>query len=105
MSDTEMSRSILDGIGLLETEPANEEPDQGVEEELLQSSSEGEDKDIQSPNQKVKKGFVKGEGLRLLRTNSSEETFVESIRIQITPSSERLPKLPYRKNTLGSQIL
>ena len=29
----------------------------------------------------VKKGFVKGEGLRLLRTNSSEETFVENIRI------------------------
>ena len=28
-----------------------------------------------------KKGFVKGEGLRLLRTNSSEETFVEEIRI------------------------
>ena len=29
----------------------------------------------------VKKGFVKGEGLRLLRTNSSEEIFVENIRI------------------------
>ena len=29
----------------------------------------------------VKKGFVKGEGLRLLRTNSSEETFVENIRL------------------------
>ena len=29
----------------------------------------------------VKKGFVKGEGLRLLRTNSSQETFVENIRI------------------------
>ena len=29
----------------------------------------------------VKKGFVKGEGLRLLRTNSSEETFVENVRI------------------------
>ena len=29
----------------------------------------------------VKKGFVKGEGLRLLRTNSSEQTFVENIRI------------------------
>ena len=28
----------------------------------------------------VKKGFVKGEGLRLLRTNSSQETFVENIR-------------------------
>ena len=28
-----------------------------------------------------KKGFVKGEGLRLLRTNSSEETFVENIRL------------------------
>ena len=27
------------------------------------------------------KGFVKGEGLRLLRTNSSEETFVENIRL------------------------
>jgi len=29
----------------------------------------------------VKIGFVKGEGLRLLRTNSSEETFIENIRI------------------------
>ena len=29
----------------------------------------------------VKKGFVKGKGLRLLRTNSSEETFVENVRI------------------------
>ena len=29
----------------------------------------------------VKKGFVKGEGLRLLRTNSSEETLVENIRL------------------------
>ena len=29
----------------------------------------------------VKKGFVKGEGLRLLGTNSSEQTFVENIRI------------------------
>ena len=27
------------------------------------------------------RGFVKGEGLRLLRTNSSEETFVENIRL------------------------
>ena len=29
----------------------------------------------------VKKGFVKGEGLRLLRTNSSGETFVENIKL------------------------
>ena len=29
----------------------------------------------------VKKGFLKGEGLRLQRTNSSEETFLENIRI------------------------
>ena len=29
----------------------------------------------------LKKGFVKGEGLGLLRTDSSEETFVENIRI------------------------
>ena len=28
----------------------------------------------------VKKGFIKGEGQRLVRTNSSEETFVENIR-------------------------
>lgn len=28
-----------------------------------------------------KKGLVKGEGLRLLRTNSSQETFIEKIRI------------------------
>ena len=30
---------------------------------------------------RVKKGFVKGEGLRLLRINSSEETFIENIRL------------------------
>ena len=30
---------------------------------------------------RVKKCFVKGEGLRLLRTNSSEETSVENVRI------------------------
>ena len=49
MSDTETSQSILDNNGLLITEPANEEPDQEVEDELLQSVSEEEDKDIQSP--------------------------------------------------------
>ena len=43
------------------------------------------------------KGFVKGEGLRLLRTNSSQETFVENIRIfKLRLSSERLPKQSYR---------
>ena len=49
MSDTETSQSILDNNGLLITEPANEEPDQEVEDELLQSASEDEDKDIQYP--------------------------------------------------------
>ena len=49
MSDTETSQSILDNNGLLITELANEEPDQEVEDELLQSASEDEDKDIQSP--------------------------------------------------------
>ena len=49
MSDTETSQSILDNNGLLITEPANEEPDREVEDELLQSASEDEDKDIQSP--------------------------------------------------------
>ena len=49
MSDTETSQSILDNNGLLITEPANEEPDQEVEDELLQSASEDEDKDIPSP--------------------------------------------------------
>ena len=44
MSDTETSQSILDNNGLLITEP-----DQEVEDELLQSASEDEDKDIQSP--------------------------------------------------------
>ena len=37
MSDTETSQSILDNNGLLITEPANEEPDQEVEDELLES--------------------------------------------------------------------
>ena len=49
MSDTETSQSILDNNGLLITELANEEPDQEVEDELLQSALEDEDKDIQSP--------------------------------------------------------
>ena len=49
MSNTETSQSILDNNGLLITEPANKEPDQEVEDELLQSASEDEDKDIQSP--------------------------------------------------------
>ena len=49
MSDTETSQSILDNNSLLMTEPANEEPDQKVKDELLQSVSEDEDKDIQSP--------------------------------------------------------
>ena len=49
MSDTETSQSILDNNGLLITEPVDEDPDQEVEDELLQSASEDEDKDIQSP--------------------------------------------------------
>ena len=49
MSDTETSQSILDNNGLLITKPANKEPDQEVEDELLQSVSEDKDKDIQSP--------------------------------------------------------
>ena len=49
MSDTETSQSILDNNGLFITEPANEEPDHEVEDELLQSGSEDEDTDIQSP--------------------------------------------------------
>ena len=35
MSNTKTSQSILDNNGLLITEPANEEPDQEVEDELL----------------------------------------------------------------------
>ena len=49
MCDTEMSPSILDCNGLLVTEKANKEPDQKVEDELLQSASEDEDKDNQPP--------------------------------------------------------
>ena len=49
MSDTEMSPSIVDCNGLLVTEQANKEPDQKVEDELLQSASEDEDKDNQPP--------------------------------------------------------
>ena len=49
MSDIQMSRSILDDNGPLVTEPANEEQDMKVKDEILQSASEDEDKDIQSP--------------------------------------------------------
>ena len=49
MSDPEMSPSILDCNGLLVTEKANNQPDQKVEDQLLQSSSEDEDKDRQPP--------------------------------------------------------
>ena len=41
----------------------------------------------------VKRGFIKGEALRLLRTNSSKTLFEENIKkIQITPSREGVPR-------------
>lgn len=49
MSDTERSPSILDCNGLLVNEKAKKEPDQKVEDKLLQSTSEDEDKDDQPP--------------------------------------------------------
>ena len=49
MSDTEISPSILDCNGLLVTEKENKEPDQKVENKLLQSASEDEDNDNQPP--------------------------------------------------------
>ena len=41
----------------------------------------------------VKKGFIKSQALRLLRTNSSKATFEESVKkFQITPASPRRSK-------------
>ena len=49
----------------------------------------------------VKKGFIKGEGLRLLRTNSSEETFIENIRL----FKVRLRARGYQYNLIDKTLL
>ena len=53
----------------------------------------------------VRKGFIKGEALKLLRTNSSAKSFVENItQIQNTPPCKRQPQQSSRKNNVRSQI-
>ena len=47
----------------------------------------------------VKRWFIKGEALRLPRTNSSKTLFEEN-KLQITPSRERVPKGLYSKDRL-----
>ena len=88
MSDTETSQSILDNNGLLITKPANKEPDQEVEDELLQSVSEDEDKDIQSPtppNEPAKRLTKKSE-----EKSSKKRPFVRENRV--SHSKEPLPR-------------
>ena len=48
----------------------------------------------------VKKGFIKGEALRLLRTNSSEKTFVENI----TNFERRLRMRGYRDKVIDKHL-
>ena len=96
MSDTETSQSILDNNGLLITgELANEEPDQEVEDELLQSALEDEDKDIQSPtppnepaNRLAKKSGQK---------SSRKRPFVRENRV--SHSKERSAKIAHYTRT------
>ena len=53
----------------------------------------------------VKRGFIKGEALRLLRTNSSKTLFEENIKkIQITPSREGVPRGFYPKDPFRSEV-
>ena len=49
----------------------------------------------------VKRGFTKSEALRLLRTNSSEMTFDESI---LNFKSRLTTRIPARDNVIGSQL-
>ena len=53
----------------------------------------------------VRKGFIKGEALRLLRTNSLVKSFRREYHtIQNTPPCERLPQQSSRSNNIRSQI-
>ena len=95
MSDTETSQSILDNNGLLITKPANEEPDQEVEDELLQSMSEDEDKDIQSPtppNEPANRLTKKSE-----QKSSRKRPFVRENRV--SHSKERPAKIARHTRT------
>ena len=95
MSDTETSQSILDNNGLLITEPANEEQDQEVEDELLQSASEDEDKDIQSPtppNEPANRLTKKSE-----QKSSRKRPFVRENRV--SHSKERPAKIARHTRT------
>ena len=53
----------------------------------------------------VKRGFIKGEALRLLRTNSSKTLFEENIKkLQITPTREGVPRGFYPKDPFRSDV-
>ena len=105
MGDTETSQSILDNNGLLITEPANEEPDQEVEDELLQSASEDEDKDIQSPtppnepaNRLAKKSGQKSSRKRpLVRENRVSHSKERSAKSAIRAIRAQTPEGHFRE--------
>ena len=52
----------------------------------------------------VKKGFIKGEALRLLRTNSSKKICEEKIKTFKWHLIERLPRESYSSNPLWSEL-
>ena len=57
------------------------------------------------PGSQAKKDFVKGEALRLHRTNSSNRTFEENITtLKKTPYGDRLSTKLYQQHTLRSEI-
>ena len=98
MSNTETFQSILDNNGLFITEPANEEPDHEVEDELLQSASEDEDTDIQSPtppNEPANRLTKKSE-----QKSSRKRPFVKENRV--SNSKERpAPPPPLQRGCFG----
>ena len=51
----------------------------------------------------VKKGFVKGEGLRLLKTNSSKKIFEEKIKIVKSHLHETLLQVKFEERELALQ--
>ena len=101
-----MSPSILDCNGLLVTEKANKEPDQKVEDELLQSASEEKDKDNQ-PNVQTACHTINYEGAIKKRIETSEEVILKletHCQKQTCPKTFSLRKHPFllRSSPLGT---
>ena len=52
----------------------------------------------------VKYGFIKGEAIRLLTTNSSKKHMIKAFEIQITSQSKRVPRKHHRKVSGRGQL-